>query len=208
MTDDDTTPRDFAGPEAHFIPHFERRIEAIEHRYEEIDRRVDGLVASRDSGRKILWLVIPALVGALATVLIFAAEKIAMSAERAGETAAEIRALQEQRRQDREDIKELRDRLLRLSAGDHGPPTSTDLPLPDVFSLLGPSAVVGGGVGGSSPHRLNEQAPQPCCGLSWHSALLEQMSPHTCGWISGDFPQVQDSVAIKTTKAILSIPEM
>lgn len=79
---------------------------------------VASLVASRDATRKVMWPVILALLGALGTVLVFSAEKIASSSERAGRMEATIEALKDARQQDREEISQLRGALLRLTGTD------------------------------------------------------------------------------------------
>lgn len=108
VTDDDNTIRRLTDEErmAHFddyppgTPPVEHRLDArlarVERENETLRREVSSLASSRDTGRKLMWLVIPALVGALATVLVFAAEKIASSAERAGEVKSDLRSLEKQ----------------------------------------------------------------------------------------------------------------
>lgn len=173
MTDDDTTPRDFAGPEAHFIPHFERRIDAIERRHDDLARMVESLDASRTAGRRILWLVIPALVGALATVLVFSAEKIASSSERAGKLEATVDALKERASKQDSEIAQLLDVLLHRGAAlEPHKPTS------------GPDPFFHDRYGGIDPQWPKLQRPQPVCGRIWHSVLVEHTSLQDSGWMT------------------------
>lgn len=211
MTDnDDTLPtRTLTDEErmAHFdeyppgTPPIETRMDArllrVERDHELLRRDVASLTASRDTSRKILWFVIPALVGALGTVVVYAAEKIAASSERIGETAAEIRALKEQRLQDREDIKELRERMLHMSGADPHKPTSDqdlqEVPMstPDkVATNQRPASGSGASIaasmsppGGAGWIGWREQTPAlqklHCVGGCEQKALLSQSAKHS-----------------------------
>lgn len=135
---------------------------------------INSLTASRDTGRKVLWLVIPALVGALATVLVFAAEKVATSSERAGKLEATVDALKDRIAGQESEIGQLRGVLLRLGAGgDPHKPTSGPDP-----------AVHDDRYGVIDPQWPNAHRPQPVCGRIWHSVLVEHTSLHDRGWIS------------------------
>lgn len=220
MTDDENTPRE------HIVTDDERR----EHRLERIEDHVDSLLSSRKNTNRALWIVIPALIGALGTVLVFAAEKIAASYERVGETRATIAGLRD-RLDDLKDrykdqaaeIGQLRATLLRLGVIDPRKPTSDVPAVPDGHAF---------NQGGSSPHRPKLQRPQPSCGKIWHSGLLLQMSLHRSGWCTSSISlarssdsssvvaslgggstgsstgEAQPATAIAMTRIILSIPQM
>lgn len=211
MTDNDDTPpiRQLTDEErmSHFddfppgTPPIENRMDTRLHRAERdvegLRRDVASLVASRDTNRKIMWFVIPALVGALGTVVVYAAEKIASSSERVGETAAEIRALKEQRVQDREDIKELRERMLHMSGAEPHKPTSDqdlqEVPMstPDkVATNQRPASGSGASTaasmsppGGAGWIGWREQTPAlqklHCVGGCEQKALLSQSAKHS-----------------------------
>ena len=234
MTDNDDTPpihmvtdestsrghavpmsRDLAGPDGWMgaFAQLERRTEAMERRLDarldSLGHVVESLVASRDTGRKLLWLIIPALVGALVSVLVFSAEKIAASSEQAGKQAATIDALKEQVQQQRDDIRELRAALRRQSGNDHQP--TSDVPAePDRLSLGTPASRSSdsGRVALHWPKLQNLQL-----GTSdVHSIELLQIRPQldggggttTLGASAGDEAQA----TIDTTRTVLSIPHL
>lgn len=122
--DDDATPPVRAPSEAEVAAHYHRyrrgtpvaRLEDTlitvpEDRFELLERQVESLTTKSKTMSRLMWLAIPGLIGALVTVLLFAADKIAASSRAAGEVETEIRNLREQNAQQREDLKELRGML-------------------------------------------------------------------------------------------------
>lgn len=140
MTDDDPTIRQLTDEErmSHFddfppgTPPIEHRLDArigrLERDNEGLRRDVASLVASRDTNRKIMWLVIPLLVTALGTEFHYSSDKIASSSERAGRVEATLDALKEEHKQDREEITQLRGVMLKLVGVDPKPVTIVRAP--------------------------------------------------------------------------------
>lgn len=202
MIDDDAPPaRQLTDEEraAHFdayppgTPPIESRLDVRLHRVERdnetLRREVASLTASRDTNRKVMWLVVPALVGSLATVLIFAAEKIESSSRHAGEADADVRNLIKQLDLQRSDIAEIRAFLYRKSGADPLSHPDSGIVDPDAwrdgFARIGdwghsvPASSGGGGAGtiGTSLHHppLQNRHTFPNCS---HSELLEQRFRH------------------------------
>jgi hypothetical protein len=69
---------------------FEQRLDT---RLDRVEAEVDSLNSSRRFWRWIAGLGIPALLSAMLVVLLWSADRVSASAERVGETTAEIRAL-------------------------------------------------------------------------------------------------------------------
>lgn len=194
------------------------RLARLERDQEAMGRSLESLVASRSAQHKLLWLAIPALVGALATALVFAAEKIASSSERAGKLEATVEALKERASKQDAEITQLIEVLLRRGAIlEPHRPTSDTPALPDHLSLLdhGASSTPASAIGLSGRVFLQTPKLQNGQGLRMplpHSMLLLQMEPHVlrgstvCG--AGERASQAMTDAIATTRAILSIPEM
>jgi hypothetical protein len=139
ITREASMSRDFAGPEGLPLREFENEIDALRRDHEHTQRDVTSLLGSRAAMRKILWLVIPALAGGLVTALIYAGDKIAMSAERVGRTEARLDAI-EKRLDDRgaeisqlrvtmeHEIDQLRAALLKITGTDTKPITIVRTP--------------------------------------------------------------------------------
>lgn len=180
-----------------------------------LQQQITSLLDGRKTTRWIIALVIPALVTALGTVLVWAASKMETAAERVGETTAELRAIRDKNAEQEVEISELRAQLWsigRRSSAAPAPPTSIDLPPPDKFSeqdhCVGMLVdEVGGPLGGSNPHRPKLHLLQPCCGRSWHSALLEQVSPQIFGVIAGvgagSLDDVQAAITINAMRTLI-----
>ena len=130
-SDDDDTPSTQVPSDAEVAEHYHRyrrgtpvaRLEGSlitvpEERFESLERQVEQLTAKSKVMGRLMWLAIPGLIGALVTVLLFAADKIAASSRTAGEVETEIRNLREQNAQQREDLKELRGIMHKLGIVD------------------------------------------------------------------------------------------
>lgn len=212
----DVTAEERQDPAEDVALHRLARVERNERAMEALQRAVASLQASRDASRKVLWLVIPALVGALATVLVFAAEKIAASSERAGEIRATLDSEKDRRQTLEREVEQLRAVLLRLGAGEPHKPTSTDdalPPPPDKFSLSPQRRDGhGGGAALAASGRVLLQTPKLQNGHdrivpTLHSMFELHVRPHEVrGWMCGD--EAQAKRARQATATILSIPEM
>lgn len=178
LTDDHDTPpvRVIGATERH-----EHYVHVAEERFEQLELDVRELMASRKTMNRLVWLAIPGLIGALVTVLLFAADKIATSSRHAGEADADMRNFKDQLEHQRNEIIELRAALYRKSGVD--PLPNSDLQDPDYridkFASGTPASVNGGTNGsiGCDRHRppLQNRHWPP----NWaHSELLEQMLRH------------------------------
>lgn len=183
-------------------------------RFEELEQQVESLLASRKTMNRLVWLAIPGLIGALVTVLLFAADKIASSSRHAGETEADMRNLKEQLEHQRAEIIELRATLYRKSGADPHSLPNSDMDDPDAWfdklstvDRAAPQSVPasGGGPNGVIGTVLHRPALQNRHTLpNWeHSALLEQMFRHPPSGLglgaAGGADELQAARAITTT---------
>lgn len=126
MTDDDPsiTPeqrqhfREFH-PGTPVVRAVEAEFARLRHTVEAQGRAIDSLVASRRTQHKLVWL----LAGSLATVLVFAANRIAASSEQAGKAQATSEAHEKRVQRLEGEIDQLRAALLKFGLVDAKPIT-------------------------------------------------------------------------------------
>lgn len=242
MTEDNTPPVHLVTDEER-REHFERyppgtppiRLEPTMHdeRFERLERHVASLLSSRKNTLRALWIAIPALLGALGTVLVFAAEKIATSSERAGKVEATLESEKERRQSLEREVEQLRAVLLRLGfgIGDPRKPTSDVPKLPDLLSWRHfPSGTPASTIGLSGRVFLHTPKLQYGQGFKMpllHSMLLLHTDPQVdsgstwpgmgvgCSWaaLNGIIPVRHPKASPQITpminpRAILHIPQM
>lgn len=171
-------------------------------RLDKLEQQMASMIASRTTFQRLLWLVIPALLGGIVTALIYAADKISAGAERVGKTEATIEALKERLDSQAAEISQLRAKLLQLGGVDrHQPSSGPEAPhavggSTDRFSSVAPA---GGDSGLTALHVPKLQNGQRRMML-WHSRFELQTSPQASrGWISRATCEPSGRVTSSTT---------
>lgn len=160
--DDDTPPVHLPINDELSTGHRVARLDRLERNLEATQQVVQTLVTSRATTNRILYVAIPLLLGGMGGVLAYAANTIAASSERVGETRATISALQKQVDKQDVTIGQLLEILLRRGAllEPHKTPTSDVPRQPDKVSLLDQrSSVSSGLVDRHSPKLQNLHSP-------------------------------------------------